>query len=219
MVIPATWRTVLRSIDAVLHHRGTITLSAYDLIASMFHLLLHLIPEQGGVLFPSLSSRYWAAPMWRAIWDTRRSGGKETGPPKGGAHSPGQGCAKCKLGFPRRPERRKRNRTPERRPPIRPDRDARNFSGADNCFAEMTFAGAEGKSNDAHLPRRAARERDMSCSDDPLGRQINQQRSPATAITGLHDVYSRESGSRVPPTFIPAARAGRGKVRRAAPGR
>ena len=73
------------SIDAVLRHRGTITLSAYDLIASMFHLLLHLIPaEQGGVLFPSLSSRYWAAPMWRAIWDTRRSGGKETGPPKGG---------------------------------------------------------------------------------------------------------------------------------------
>ena len=35
---------------------------------------LHLIPEQGGVLFPSLSSRYWAAPMWRAIWDARRPG-------------------------------------------------------------------------------------------------------------------------------------------------
>ena len=29
VVIPATWRTALRSIDAVLHHRGTITLSAY----------------------------------------------------------------------------------------------------------------------------------------------------------------------------------------------
>ena len=74
MVLPAAWRTAPRSIDAVLRHRGTITLSAYDLIASMFHLLLHLIPEQGGVLFPSLSSRYWAAPMWRAIWDTRRPG-------------------------------------------------------------------------------------------------------------------------------------------------
>ena len=71
---PAAWRAVLRSIDAVLRHRGTITLSAYDLIASIFHLLLHLIPEQGGVLFHSLSARYWAAPMWRAIWDTRRPG-------------------------------------------------------------------------------------------------------------------------------------------------
>ena len=30
MVLPAAWRTVLRSIDAVLRHRGTITLSAYD---------------------------------------------------------------------------------------------------------------------------------------------------------------------------------------------
>ena len=29
------------------------------------------------------------------------------------AHSPGQGCTQCKLGFPRRPERRIRNRTPK----------------------------------------------------------------------------------------------------------
>ena len=76
--------------------------------------------------------------MWQAIWDTRRlgllgkpirpdrdarsaswafqegrSGGKETGHRKAAAHSPGQGCTKCKLGFPRRPERRIRNRTPK----------------------------------------------------------------------------------------------------------
>ena len=35
--------------------------------------------------------------MWRAIWDTRRSGGKETVPRKAAAHLPGKGCTQRKL--------------------------------------------------------------------------------------------------------------------------